>query len=205
MMKKLILTAAFSILIFQFNQAQELTFGVKGGINLASLGGDVGPGAKGKMGFHLGGIAEYMLSDEFGVQAELLYSALGGKFEENDEEFSIEEKTKLSYITLPIVGKYFVTEEIALEAGPQFGFLVGAESEFTATFNGETESGTEDISKGVNGLDLGFGLGGSFNTEGGLFFGLRYVLGLSNIYKDAEGGFSVNNNVFQASAGYKFN
>jgi len=204
-MKKLILTAAFSILIFQFNQAQELTFGVKGGINLASLGGDVAPSAKGKMGFHLGGIAEYMLSDEFGVQAELLYSALGGKYEETNEGVSIKEKTKLSYITLPVVGKYFVTDEIALEAGPQFSFLMSAESEGESTFDGETQSATEDISNGINGIDLGFGIGGSYNTDGGLFFGLRYVLGLSNIFSDAPDGISVVNNVFQVSAGYKFN
>lgn len=195
---------AFIFTVFQFAQAQELTFGVKGGVNLASLGGDVESGAKGKLGLHLGGLAEYMLSDEFGIQGELLYSSLGGKYEESEEGFSVEAETRLAYLSLPIMGKYYVTEAIALEAGPQFSFLLSAEEEFTAEFDGETESDTEDIKEFTNSLDLGFGIGGSYNTEGGLFFGLRYVLGLSNIYKDAD-DFSVQNNVLQISAGYKFN
>jgi hypothetical protein len=203
MMKKLILTVALSFLIFQFNQAQELTFGVKGGINLASLGGDVPSNAKSKIGFHIGGIAEYMLSDEFGVQAELLYSALGNKVEESIEGVSFKQKTKLSYITLPVVAKYFVTDEIALEAGPQFSFLMSAEIEGEGTFEGQSQSATEDISDFTNGIDLGFGIGGSYKTDGGLFFGLRYVLGLSNI--NSDGPDTVNNNVLQVSAGYKFN
>tara|TARA_A100000171_G_scaffold30980_1_gene29301 strand:- start:28348 stop:29043 length:696 start_codon:yes stop_codon:yes gene_type:complete len=228
-MKKIFTIFALAALTFTASNAQELKIGAKAGVNLSSLGGDKVPGidTKGKIGLHLGGVGVYMFSDKFGAQAELLYSSFGGKQEFNFSEEGFtdisEETTKLNYLSLPLMGKYYVTESLSFEAGPRIGFLLSANSEFedTFTFDGETEteSGEVDISKGINGLDLGFNIGASYELESGLFFSLRYTLGLSNIYDsgsvfadidedgdiiDGIGTFSQQNNAFQISVGYFF-
>ena len=205
--KVLLLFTAFTFLFLNTNIAQELTFGGKLGVNFASISN--GPSdQKGRTSFHLGAVAEYAISDKFSGQAELLYSGMGAKAEGSEDGDSYEYKTKLSYISLPILGKYYITEALSAEAGPQFSFLISAKEDYTETyedFNGdtETESGTEDIKNGISSVDFGFGIGGTYKLENGVFFSLRYVLGLSNVSASGQG--KSKNNVFQISGGYKFN
>ena len=226
-MKKIFTILALSALVFTSVNAQDLKIGAKAGVNLSSLGGDKVPGIEneGKIGLHLGGVGVYMFSDKFGAQAELLYSSFGGKqtssFSSESFSFTDESKVKLNYLSLPLMGKFYATESLSFEAGPRIAFLLSANEEFegSETFDGETESfsGEEDISKGINGLDLGFNIGASYELESGLFFSLRYTLGLSNIYDssaffvdedgdvlDDIGNFTQQNNAFQISIGYFF-
>ena len=224
-MKKISTIFAIVALTFTVTNAQDLKIGAKAGVNISSLGGDKIPGLenKSKIGLHLGGVGVYMLSDKFGVQAELLYSSFGGKqtesFSDEDGSYTYESKTKLNYISLPLMGKFYATESLSFEAGPRVAFLLSANEEFeeTDTFDGETEtfSGEADISKGIKGLDFGFNVGASYELESGLFFSLRYTLGLSNIYDgvlfdgdgdiiDDLGSFTQKNNAFQISVGYFF-
>jgi long-subunit fatty acid transport protein len=206
-MKKLLLFTAFTFLFSNINIAQGLSFGAKLGVNFASISNSDSE-TKGRTSFHLGAVAEYAITDKFSGQAEILYSGMGAKTEYSDDEESFEGKTKLSYISLPLLGKYYVTEDLSIEGGPQFSFLISANEEYTSTyedFNGdtETESGTEDIKKGLSGFDFGFGIGGTYKLENGIFFSLRYVLGLSKLAASGDG--KNKNNVFQISGGYKFN
>lgn len=94
-MKKIFVSA----LVFgttAFGVSQEVKFGVKGGLNLGGLRGDVAitefddvesrirviPGTKeGKVGFHIGGFVEYPINDKLVIQPELLISTQGAKFE----------------------------------------------------------------------------------------------------------------------------
>ncbi|MAZ72452.1 MAG: hypothetical protein CMC70_04830 [Flavobacteriaceae bacterium] len=220
-MKKQVLLIAIAIFSFGIMQAQDIRFGAKAGVNFASIGGDETDGIEGKTGFHIGGLVEIMLTDQFAIQPELLYSAQGAKFEETDSEdgisVTVTDKTKLDYINLPIMAKYYVTEGLALEAGPQIGFLVSANAETELDISGiddpefiefiedEFGVGDQDISDGTSGIDFGLGLGASYRLDMGVFFGARYTLGLSNI-NDFEGSdnFKQQNNVFQVSVGYLF-
>lgn len=224
-MKKICTIFALAALTFTATNAQELKIGAKAGINLSSLGGDKVPGVEneGKIGLHLGGVGVYMFSDKFGAQAELLYSSFGGKETVSfGDDGTYESKAKLNYLSLPLMGKYYVTESLSFEAGPRIAFLLSANEEFEDTFTDfegevEIESGEQDISKGINGLDLGFNIGASYELESGLFFSLRYTLGLSNIYDSSAvfvdedgdifndiGTFTQQNNAFQISIGYFF-
>ncbi len=207
-MKKQVILIAVAIFSFGAMQAQDIRFGAKAGVNFASIGGE-DTDAEGKTGFHIGGLVEIMLTDQFAIQPELLYSAQGAKTEEVQGGITFKDKLKLDYINIPIMAKYYVTEGLALEAGPQIGFLVSANTEFEVEGddddNFEFESGEEDISEFINGLDLAVGLGASYRLDMGVFFGVRYNLGLSNI-NDFEGSddFKQQNNVFQLSVGYLF-
>ncbi|MCT8340143.1 PorT family protein [Flavobacteriaceae bacterium TK19130] len=208
-MKKLVLFAAVAVFGLTTMTAQEVRLGAKAGINFASIGGDETDGVDGRTSFHIGGLVEIPISEKFSVQPELLYSSQGASSEYSEtffgETISFEETVKLDYINIPILAKFYVAEGFSLEAGPQVGFLVSANSEFEASGGGESESGDEDISDNVSGLDLGVGAGAGYRLNNGVFFQARYVLGLSNI-NDFEGSddFKNQNNVIQVSVGYSF-
>src|SRR5699024_6216096 len=118
--------------------------------------------------------------EKFGIQPELLYSMKGSKYEESEEIMGVsinyEEKTKLDYIDLPIMAKYYVTEGFSVMAGPHIGFLVSAKSEVEASGGGEEESGEVDIKDGLSSIDFGVGAGVGYQLENGLFFNARYTL-----------------------------
>ncbi|OEJ98448.1 hypothetical protein A8C32_04330 [Flavivirga aquatica] len=207
-MKKLLLSAAVAVLTLTSANAQEVKFGVKAGVNFASIGGDQTSGLDGKTGLHVGGVAEIMFSDKLSLQPELLFSTQGSKFEFDDEFEKEETKTKLNYLNLPVIVKYYVTEGLSIEGGPQIGFLLSAESEYEYTDKEDSEFNekeTTDIKKNVSGLDLGLGFGLGYKLEGGLNFAARYNLGLSNINDfDDSDDFKQQNNVFQVSVGFMF-
>ena len=69
-MKKIIL-AAIAVMAFSFANAQETRFGVKGGLNLSTLGGDAS-GVSSLVGFHVGGFAEIKIIEKLAIQPELL-------------------------------------------------------------------------------------------------------------------------------------
>src|SRR5690554_3531699 len=205
-MKKLLLIVGVAVFTLS-TQAQEIRMGVKAGLNLASIGGDETGDLKSRTSFHLGGLVEIPISEKFSVPPELLYSAQGAKSEETEtfmgQTFNYETKIKLDYISVPIMAKYYVVDGLAIEAGPQIGFLMSAKADVEASGGGESESDSVDIKDDFNTLDFGLGLGASYRLDMGVFFGARYNLGLSNINKDS-GDFKNQNNVFQISAGYTF-
>lgn len=192
-MKKLLLVAAVAVFGFSSVNAQEVTFGAKAGLNLASISGDETDELDGRTSLHVGAVAEIAISDVFSVQPELLYSAQGAKYEEE----GYEETWKLDYLNLPIMAKYYVAEGFSLEAGPQVGFLMSAK----AKADGEEE----DLKDFVKGIDFGANVGVGYKMESGLNFGARYNLGLSNVNdgEDAD-DFKNQNSVIQVSVGYFF-
>ncbi len=213
-MKKIILSAAIAIFCLGIGNAQEIKFGAKAGLNLSSVGGDETDDVESRTGFHVGGVAEIMISDKFAFQPELVYSAQGAKseFSESGNGFSFTEESelKLTYLNIPLLAKYYVADGFSIEAGPQIGILLSADAEFTETetFGGVTEtfSGEDDVKDDISSIDFGVGVGLGYKMESGLNFALRYNLGLSNI-NDFEGSddFKQQNNVIQVSVGYFFN
>jgi len=182
---------------------QEVKFGPKAGVNFATVNGKDADDAKMLTGFHVGAFAEIKFNDKFAIQPEVLYSAQGAK----GKDEGVEVKAKYDYINVPIMAKYYVTENLAFELGPYVGFLMKAEQE-----GGSVSIDTKDFS---NSIDFGAGAGASFNLDNGFFVGARYNLGLTKIPKKAEmelmpgvtmesEAADVKNGVIQVSVGYKF-
>lgn len=186
-MKKSVLFAAALLITFSV-KAQEFNFGVKGGINVAAIGGNAYVGLRGfgsKISFHLGGIAEIPLAEKISLQPELLYSSQGTRWDFGTSGNSL----KLDYINLPVLGKYHILKGLSAEAGPLFGFLISTNGQHQDRFKK---------------FDIAFAIGASYKLNDNVFFGLRYNKGIANINDDGFDGGSSRNNVFQISAGYAF-
>jgi opacity protein-like surface antigen len=199
-MKKIIL-AAVAVLAFGFANAQEVKFGVKGGLNIAtqSYGGEDAPSPSSLTGFHIGGLVEIKISDKFSIQPELLYSTQGSKFSMTG--YSTENSFKLSYINIPVMLKYFVAEKFSLEAGPQIGFLTSSKME--VILSGIT--GSKDAKEIFKTVDFGLNIGAGYDFTKKISVNARYNFGLSNIAKNEDNSdISIKNGVFLVSVGYKF-
>ena len=168
-------------------QAQLVKFGVKAGANFANQTGDanfdgIAYDKEGITSYHAGLVAEIKVMEGFAIQPELLYSTEGASYKTAGKDFINE----LGYISIPVLAKFFVAENLSLELGPQASFLVSEKNDFDVK-NGET------FEFGVVG-----GLG--YKITENFFVQARYGLGLTEASKNAD----VKNSVFQVSAGFMF-
>ncbi|WP_417370079.1 porin family protein [Gelidibacter japonicus] len=182
-MRKLILITALAVFGFNLSNAQDVSFGVKGGVNLATFTGDDSAEAKGITSYHVGGLVDIEITEKFSVQPEVIYSVQGADSDLGD--------FRLDYINVPVLAKFMIVDGLSLEGGPQIGFLTSSKLE------------NEDIKDFVKKTDFGAVLGLGYLLDGGLNFAARYNFGLSNI-SDSDLDVDVKNGVFQLSIGYMF-
>lgn len=178
-MKKLLLTFVLITGVILISNAQGVDFGLKAGLNMAKLDGDVAQ-ADLKAGLHAGLFVNLKLSDKFAVSPEVLFSQQGAK----SGGFSY----NLNYVNVPILAKIGFAKVLNLHLGPQFGFLMSAKLEDV------------DIKENYKSLDLSAVAGLGLDLPMGLTGGARYNLGLGNI---EEGDNKTTNQYFQVYIGYK--
>lgn len=179
-MKKLFALAILLIAGTTSMNAQGLDFGVKAGANFSTLDGD-GIDGDNLTSFHVGALLELNILENFSIQPEVMYSSQGTKLEDED--------IKLDYISVPVLAKfYLISDKLALEAGPQFSFLV---SDDAPSIVDQFDAESFDFAA-VGGL--------SFNFTKNIFAQARYVASLTEASKNAE----VTNRVIQLSVGLKF-
>ena len=186
-MQKLKKNVVFVVIILLFgskSSAQEIPFarlGFKAGINYANYTGtDINTDAI--TNFHAGLLVELKIFKNFSLQPELLYSTQGASLTNITEEF----KNELGYISIPVLAKFYLTNTLSLEVGPQASFLLSERNEVKAG-----DSNTFEFA-------VAGGLGFKFSKH--LFIQARYGLGLTEPKRDAD----VKNSVVQASLGYLF-
>jgi len=195
-MKKLILLLITIYTISNLNaqsskREEGIQFGLKAGINASNFSGDLKDN-KMRNGLHIGFVSEIIISDKFSLQPELLYSAQGYK-DETPGAFS---KQKFDYVNLPVLVKYYVANNISIEAGPQVGYLINAINR-----NNDGNTTIPEQSK----VDFGVDLGLSYELNNGIFFQGRYNLGITNVNASSNASaFTYANSVFQLSIGCFF-
>jgi hypothetical protein len=205
-MKKSILLIAIGLFGFTSVNAQEFVmFGAKGGVNFSSFYGDGVPAFtdhKGRTSFHLGLVAEIPVSERFSIQPEVLYSGQGYDLATRNNGNDVE--YQLDYINVPLIAKFYVFEGLALEAGPQVGFLVNSEIDFdpSSVNDGNSINLNEDQ---FNKTDFSVALGASYKFRGGLFLNGRYNIGLREVYDDSVvSGADAKHSVVQLGLGFMF-
>lgn len=190
------------IVFFHFSvNAQNIRYGIRTGLNLSNFKGEIDQeNFNALLGFQFGGFAEYKITDEFSIQSELNYSIQGAKynFSYTTSNYYYFENGKyiLNYVNIPILVKYYITEDISIIGGTQTNILLNAKMEYNV--NGESNVATvKEIFKTSN---FNFTLGACYNITKNILLDARYNVGLTSIEKD----YNVKNNLAQLSIGYVF-
>ena len=180
----LILTVYLNlVMVAQKGRAQ---FGIKGGVNVASLKVSDGNDYDARTGFHIGGLVHIHVDEHWAVQPELVFSTQGGKSGNTNLEFS--------YINIPVLLQYMTNSGFRVQTGPQLGFLVSAESEI-----GDVEV---DIDDNLKSIDFSWAFGAGYLFASGFGIDARFNLGISDV--NDNGPVEVRNRVFQFGLFYQF-
>lgn len=212
------------ITCMQFGNTQKVTFGVKGGGNLASFNENFDSpfDYQYKFGFQLGGLMRIELADRLFLQPELLYSLQGTKFNIDfiniilpqtprgtDEFFENinDEYVNESTLILPILLKYYVLEDFNVELGPQLDYIFHvASNELKFEDEGIVSNNNDDSVSDFN-FGINLGLGYDINENFGL--GARYNYGFNRLFKGElavyANDFKRRNSVFSLNLEYRFN
>lgn len=175
-MKKIYLTLV-AVLAFGFANAQkDMSFGVKGGVDMVSaktasttysdgFGGTytVGGGSVSTTGFFVGGFVNFGLADKLTLEPGLNYHTAS------------KDGAKFNYLSIPVLAKYEIAEKFNLMAGPSLFYSMDSDDSDKTRFN----------------LDLG----ASYNITEEFFVEPRYSVGLSGDVKVSH---------FLFGLGYKF-
>jgi len=172
-----------------FGQKKNAEFGLKAGLNYSNFldtnDEDIPAEYSGKIGFHIGGFVVFRITEKISIRPEILYSLQGSNFSINaydlnifdptDDNFitSIDGKIKESMILLPIMFEYRFANNIDLELGPQFAYLINRDLTYDnnqGLFSIRND-GSEEFEIGIN-----LGLGYSFTEK--YRIGLRYSYGI---------------------------
>ena len=160
------------LLIFSLTSfSQGLNFGVKGG---ASINKITGKSFKEEFtyGYHVGGFVTIGLGKKLSLQPEVLFNQVNIDTSSSFSsiyQFNKINNIKLSYLSIPLLLNYNVSNILALQAGPQFAVLMDQDKNILQ--NGEQAFKNGDFSM-IGGLQLKLL---KFRVYG------RYVIGLSNL------------------------
>ena len=150
-------------------QAQRITPGIKGGLNISdvtSMNGD------NRLSGHVGLYLHSKIAPQWAIQPEILYSGQGQRFWSGNTEYTL----ALSYIQIPMMFQFYPVRHFYLEFGPELGFLLSA----NVKHDGDKSEVDDDYRK----ADVSFGVGAGIQVTRMLGFYARYNAGLADISKD---------------------
>lgn len=187
-MKKLVII--FLGVVFGLQVNAQLTFGPRAGLNLASIVGD-NEDAKMKIGFQVGGAANYEISDMFSLQPGLLLSMKGVTDDLDEDEGK--SSMSLGYLEIPVnaVANF---SGFQVFAGPYVGLGLFGKSKWE--YDGESNDtdiqfvsdykDVDDDKFGLKRLDFGINAGLGYKMDA-LQIQAGYGLGLANMNPPYDG------------------
>jgi hypothetical protein len=196
------------LLFFAANTSfsQSLDFGVKAGLNIATIGGDhANDDWKSRTAAAVGGYVIYPVTHSFSVQPELLYSMKGAVEEGTFGGSRITATLKLDYLEIPVLGKLAIPLKDSdvtpvLFAGPSLAFKLSSKVQQ----KWEDEEWVDDFDD-VKGSDVGFTIGGGVGIPVGMHrleAELRYNFSLSSIDSSGD-NLDIKNNVFMLMLSFR--
>jgi hypothetical protein len=171
-MKSVLFSIAFAIMITNLSFSQENYVGIRAGINSATITGNkivADRTIKASMGV----VYSKMISSNWAIQPEVAYHGGGFKSISDFPFLSIRNQVTWHYLTLPILFKYFLNENLSINVGPQLGLMIG-----------NNKISDQDTSEGFKSTDFGLNLGAEAFVSNRIGFSGRYVAGLSDIDKN---------------------
>lgn len=181
-----------------------LEFGLEGGFNFSNISNLEGDKSLGT--FNLGFYFDIRLKNQWNLYTGVLVkSKLGdNKLSQNDlvfleiipESEAGSYSQKIEYFIIPALLKYNFKNRIYVEGGPQIGYMRKAWVEFNSDIDGKDIKIKQYNTDKLNRIDAGVSVGTGFvlKPDNGMTVGLRYYMGLANVYKGVNG--SNHNSLF---------
>lgn len=184
----------------------DFKFGVKAGYSLSNMK-FFDDKLDSKSYFYAGFVAEKPLSSKVGIQAEVLYTQVGGTDSlplvqligsEIVEMGNVDFNYQFTQIQVPVSVKYYFIPKFSASAGMNFGFNLSEKVKTDGIVNG-TDS--QDL-VGYKTLNLFPFLGAEYKITDKFFVDARYNFNFFDIHKN---GFETKIGFLQAGLGYRFN
>ncbi len=170
--------------LFLRSSYAQIEFGLKGGLNLATVRYINPDNSKARVGWNAGVLAEIPFQDNLLIRPELLYSSKGFAF--SATQTGNEGSLKLNYISVPVLFGYRPNNKSKILLGPEFGFLRKAVSKSLGI--------REDMTNLYRHFDVGFDLGVAYNISKAFGAEVRYNYGFKDlvnvVYVNDNGGIS---------------
>lgn len=193
-------------------QNPDLNIGGKIGLNISNAQ-DIGYSTSPRYSIHVGAIVEKFVSHKLAIQSEFILSGQGFKIDDTsyvqeNVNNKIVANTKINYINVPLLAKYYVWKGLNIQVGPQLGFMASAKTKVdTYILNGKEVSDIkrhefeDSIEKKLNTFDFSFNVGIGYMLLSDVFVDIRYNMGLTNANKEEP---YYKNGVLQISIGANF-
>ena len=193
------------------------TFGLKGGVNFSNMvvkddHDTYSDDFKMKLGFQIGGTAEFVINEMFSFEPALMLTTKGFKMTDDGDGWKETMKLNLMYLDIPLNGKaYFDAGGMKVYGlfGPYVGIGITGKEKYIWEEGSDSGTETEDINWGsgteddLKRLDFGLTIGAGIEIKG-IEVGLSYALGLANLSAETDGGFKMNHRVLALTAAMKF-
>ncbi|HRF79290.1 MAG TPA: porin family protein [Flavobacteriales bacterium] len=208
--------------------AAQPVVGVKGGVDrtltsaqsgTAAIPGLPEPEVEDSWGFHGGAFAEFDLSEQLFLRPELLYAQRSHRYTAAFDttilfitaRVEAEVAVKRTYLELPILLGYRVSERTSVFLGPAAGYLLGSHETTTGQFSvggffpGMTVpfNETSSTTTGLEELRLALVAGLNWRSLFGLDLGVRYMHGIGYLESDTE-AIRTRQSTLQLAVGYAF-
>ncbi|WP_205508280.1 porin family protein [Longitalea arenae] len=168
-MKKYVLALGFLCIMAAGVQAQRVTPGIKGGLNISDVSGMNGDN---RLSGHFGFLINSKFNARWAIQPEILYSGQGQQYMVGNEEYTL----ALSYIQVPVMIQFYPVRHFYVEFGPQLGFMLSA--------NAKNDGDKVEVDEYYKKVEAGISFGAGFQVTNMLGFFGRYNAGLSDITKN---------------------
>jgi hypothetical protein len=210
MKKLLFLCTALAVSATVFSQVR---FGIKAGANLANqklkasfMGESASRSGDGIVSFHIGGVAEIPIAQNFAFRPELLLSGKGANMDAEDPNTGDPIKAEFRPFYLEVPLNFVYAHE--LPTGPRLYF--GAGPSIAYGLFGKVKGGGQDDDFFQDGVfkkfDFGINILGGIELASGLNFSISFTPGLANItdadFEDVD--VTWKNSVVGFSVGYMF-
>lgn len=194
---------AVALMVASIASAQ-VSYGIRGGVNMSNIYGDDYSDKNMKVGGHVGLALDYEFMPNMSLQSGLYFTTKGAKYTGSFFSKKGEVNQNMYYLQVPVHFAYKIpiatSTRFVLHAGPYLAYAVGGKT--TVTFDGkELMSGDTFTDDGLKKFDAGLGLGADFEYNK-FVFGLGWDFGLTNIAPDNAG--TLKNQNGYLSVGYMF-
>lgn len=184
------------ITLFAGMAKAQVAFGLKAGLNLTKLDvKDPEVSYESRTGYHAGVFLRGRF-DKIGIQPELLLFTQNGDLQSSVFGTARE---KFTYVSIPLILKFYPIGGLNIQAGPQFGFLVDGEREYDSFLG----SGSRDITDYYKKSDVSISAGGGYDFGFGLGLDVRYNVGIKDINNVANGE-EARSRIFLISLAWNF-